>query len=73
MNECLNYKNKLEIIDVLKEDIQRDTQSIRSIEQNIELVEELSVKKPEELLQIYQDHLRRRKNFLNKVQDIRVC
>ena len=73
MNECLNYKNKLGIIDVLKEDIQRDTQSIRSIEQNAELVEELSVKKPDILLQIYRDHLRGREHFLDQVQNIRVC
>lgn len=73
MRECLSNKNKLEIIDVLKEDIQRDTQSIRSIEQNVELVKELSVRTPEELLRMYRDHLVRRENFLDKVRNIRVC
>ena len=73
MRECLSNKNKLEIIEVLKEDIKRDIQSIRSIEQNIELVEELSVKKPKELLQMYRDHLEMRENFLDKVRNIRVC
>lgn len=73
MTECLNNKNKLEMIEVLKEDIRRDTQSIRSIEQNIDLVEELSVKKPKELLRMYRDHLEIRENFLDKVRNIRVC
>ena len=73
MTECLSNKNKLEIIEILKEDIKRDTQSIRSIEQNVELVEELSVKKPEELLRMYRDHLEKRENFLDKVRNIRVC
>ena len=73
MKECLSNKNKLEIIEVLKEDIQRDAQSIISIEQNVELVKELSVKKPEELLRMYRDHLGRREIFLDKVRNIRVC
>lgn len=73
MRECLSNKNKLGIIEVLKEDIKRDTQSIRSIEQNVELVEELSVMAPKELLLMYRDHLGRRENFLDDVRNIRVC
>lgn len=73
MKECLSNKTKQDIIEVLKEDIQRDAQPIGSIEQNIELVKELSVKSPEELLQIYRYHLERRENFLDKVTNIRVC
>lgn len=73
MRECLSNKTKLDMIDVLKEDIQRDTQSIRSIEQNVELVRDLSVKTPEELLRIYRYHVRKRKIFLDNVMNIRVC
>lgn len=48
-----------------EEDIQRNTQSIRSIEQNVELVRYLSVKSPDELLRIYRYHVKKRKIFLD--------
>lgn len=73
MIECLSNKSKSEIIDVLEEDMQRDKLSIRSIKQNLELVKELSIREPGELLRMYRDHLERRENFLDKVKNIGVC
>lgn len=73
MLKCLKSSDKSDLIDIINEDIVRDSDAIKRIEESPELVKELSDRSPQQLINIYQSHNNRAKKILDKINKVPEC
>lgn len=73
MLKCLESNDKADLINIINEDVVRDSDAIKRIEESPELVKELSDRSPQQLINIYQSHKNRAEKILDKIDKIPEC
>lgn len=73
MLKCLKSNDKVDLINIINEDVIRDSDAIKKIKENPELVKDLSDRPPQQLINIYQSHKDRAKKLLDKIDKIPEC